>query len=102
MVLLGLHHQQAPLGRQPRTSQPAVTGRWPVNHRQGTRWRPCHLGHRMGRKDWLMLFNGALFSLVLTDLIPAEAVQHILLMTLHGLGHLFGIGAPPMHLPHGG
>jgi hypothetical protein len=57
---------------------------------------------RMGRKDWLMLFNGAVFSLILSDLVPQQAAQHILLMTLHGLGHLFGIGAPPLHLPHGG
>ena len=28
--------------------------------------------HRMGRKDWLMLFNGAVFSLVLSDLIPSQ------------------------------
>jgi hypothetical protein len=59
-------------------------------------------GRRMGRKDWLMLFNGAVFSLILSDLIPPQAAQHILLMTLHGLGHLFGIGAPPLHLPHSG
>jgi hypothetical protein len=58
--------------------------------------------HRMGRKDWLLLFNGAVFSLVLSDLVPVQAVQHILLMTLHGLGHLFGVGAPLLHLPPGG
>jgi hypothetical protein len=56
---------------------------------------------RMGRKDWLMLFNGAVFSLVLSDLIPSQAVQHILIMTLHGIGHLFGIGGVPPHLPPG-
>jgi len=56
---------------------------------------------RMGRKDWLVLFNGALFSLLLSDLVPSQAVQHILWMTLHGLGHLFGIGGPLL-LPHRG
>jgi hypothetical protein len=54
---------------------------------------------RMGAKDWLMLFNGAVFSLVVTDLVPPQALQHILLMTFHTLGHLFGIGAPPPPLP---
>lgn len=58
--------------------------------------------HKMGGKDWLMLFNGALFSLVVTDLIPPQAVQHILLMTLHSLGHLFGFGAPPPLPPYAG
>jgi hypothetical protein len=57
---------------------------------------------RMGRKDWLLLFNGAVFSLILSDLIPPQAAQHILLMALHGLGHLFGIGGPPPHLPSAG
>ena len=57
----------------------------------------------MDRKDWLLLFNGALFSLILGDILPPQAVQHILLMTLHGLGHLFGIGGGhPPHIPHGG
>ena len=49
-----------------------------------------------------MLFNGALFSLVVTDLIPPQAVQHILLMTFHSLGHLFGFGAPPPLPPYAG
>lgn len=56
---------------------------------------------RMGRKDWLMLFNGAVFSLIVSGFIPPQAAQHILLMTLHGLGHLFGVGGAPPHLaPH--
>ena len=54
---------------------------------------------RIGRKDWLMAFNGAVFSLILTDLLPAQAAEHILVMTLAGLGHLFGIGSPPQLLP---
>jgi hypothetical protein len=54
---------------------------------------------RMGRKDWLVLFNGAVFSLILTDLITPKTAQHIILMTLAELGHLFGIGGPPPHLP---
>lgn len=34
--------------------------------------------HRMGRKDWLLMFGGALFSLILSAVVPPEAVQHIL------------------------
>ena len=54
---------------------------------------------RLGRKDWLMAFNGAVFSLVLSDLIPPQAVQHILVLAFHGLGYLFGLGGPPTPLP---
>lgn len=57
---------------------------------------------RIGRKDWLLLFYGAASSLVLTDLITPQTVQHIILMTIHGLSHLFGFGGPPPHLPPGG
>jgi hypothetical protein len=56
----------------------------------------------IGRKDWLLLFNGAVFSLMLSDLIPAQAAQHVLVLALHGLGHLFGMGGPPPHLPLAG
>jgi hypothetical protein len=58
--------------------------------------------HRIGRKDWLMLFNGALFSLFLSDLVPPQPVQHILWMTFQGLAHLFGIGGGPPSLSRGG
>jgi hypothetical protein len=57
--------------------------------------------HRIGRKDWILLFNGAVFSLILSDLIPPQAAQHILGLAIHGLGHLFGFGGPPPHLPPG-
>ena len=56
----------------------------------------------MGRKDWLMLFNGAVFSLILTDTISPNTAQHIILLTIHGLSHLLGIGGPPPHLPPSG
>jgi len=56
---------------------------------------------RMGRKDWFALFSGAVFSLVLTDLVTPDTAQHIVLIAIHGLGHLFGIGGPPPHLPSG-
>jgi hypothetical protein len=56
---------------------------------------------RIGRKDWLMMFNGAIFSLVLSDLIPQQAATHIVVMAITGLGHLFGIGSMPPSLPPG-
>jgi hypothetical protein len=55
---------------------------------------------RMGRKDWLSLFYGTLFSLILADIITPQLAQNILLFAFHGLSHLFGIGAsPPPYLP---
>jgi hypothetical protein len=49
--------------------------------------------HRMGRKDWGMFFGGAVFSLILADVITPGMAGHILMMIDHGLGHLFA-GAP--------
>jgi hypothetical protein len=57
---------------------------------------------RVGRKDWLMMFNGAIASLILSDLLPSQTAQHIIMLAVNGLGHLFGMGGPPMHLPGGG
>ena len=54
---------------------------------------------RIGRKDWLMAFNGAVFSLFLSDLIPQQAATHMVVMAISGLGHLFGIGNLPPSLP---
>jgi hypothetical protein len=54
---------------------------------------------RFGRKDWLLLFSGALFSLILTDSLPPDVAQHILIAVLQSLGHLFGIGGPPPSIP---
>lgn len=54
---------------------------------------------RFGRKDWLLLSTGALFSLILTDALPPDVAQHILISVLQGLGHLFGIGGPPPSIP---
>jgi hypothetical protein len=45
---------------------------------------------RMGRKDWGLLFGGAIFSLILADAITPGVAGHILMMIEHGLGHLFG------------
>lgn len=57
--------------------------------------------HRVGRKDWLMMFYGTIFTLVVTALVPQDAVSHIINMTLHGLWGVFGFGGPPPALPPG-
>ena len=44
---------------------------------------------RMGRKDWGLLFGGAVFSLILADAITPDVAGHILLLIEHGVGHLF-------------
>jgi hypothetical protein len=49
---------------------------------------------RMGRKDWGLLFGGAVFSLILSDAITPGIAGHILMLMEHGLGHLF-MGNPP-------
>jgi len=53
----------------------------------------------IGRKDWVLLFCGVMFTVIVTDLLPPEAVQHILAMALHGLDHLLRGGARPPQLP---
>lgn len=48
---------------------------------------------RMGRKDWGLLFGGALLSLILSDAITPGIMGHILVMVQHGIGQLF-MGPP--------
>lgn len=55
--------------------------------------------HRIGRKDWVLLFYGALFSLVLANVLSSDAVYHILGSFLQSLGYFFGIGGPPPPIP---
>jgi len=50
---------------------------------------------RVRRKDWVMLTNGALLSLVVNDAVPAHVVQSVFNMLITGIGHLFGVGGPP-------
>jgi hypothetical protein len=45
---------------------------------------------KLGRKDWMLLFLGAIFSLIITDTLTPDVAQHILGMALQGLQHLFG------------
>lgn len=54
---------------------------------------------RVGRKDWQLLFCGVMFTVIVTGLLPPEAVQHILIMALHGLEHLFSVGSRPLLPP---
>ena len=42
---------------------------------------------RVGRKDWVMLANGALIGLVASDLVPPDVVQVIFHM-INEIGHL--------------
>jgi hypothetical protein len=44
---------------------------------------------RMGRKDWLTVFYGTILQLIVMGLVPPDAVQQMLHMTLNGLGHIF-------------
>jgi hypothetical protein len=50
---------------------------------------------RVGRKDWVVMVNGALLSLIVNDVVPAHVVQSLFSMLITGIGHLFGIGGPP-------
>ncbi len=54
---------------------------------------------RIGRKDWLMMFYGTVFNQMVTDTITPQVAQHIFVLVVHGLGHFFGSGGPPLHLP---
>lgn len=47
---------------------------------------------RAGRKDWLLMFYGVMFTLIVTALLPPDDVQHIIAMVFHGLSDLFGSG----------
>jgi hypothetical protein len=44
---------------------------------------------RLGRKDWILLFSGAVFSLILADAITPDIAHHILTLAVHGMEHLF-------------
>lgn len=53
---------------------------------------------RLGRKDCILLFGGAMLSLVVSAVVPPEVLQHALTMTAQRLGHLF-VGGPPQLPP---
>lgn len=51
--------------------------------------------HRLGRKDWIMLFGGGVFALILADAIPPDVAYGIFTGVMHGLTHLFISGHFP-------
>jgi hypothetical protein len=54
---------------------------------------------RLGRKDWLLVFWGRFFGVIVSGVLPPEAVHHILWVALHGLEHHFGSGGFPPQIP---
>jgi hypothetical protein len=55
---------------------------------------------RMGRKDWLLLFGGTMFNLIVTDTVTPSVAGHIFTTVVQGLIHLF-TGGPPQILTLG-
>jgi hypothetical protein len=50
----------------------------------------------VGRKDWVLMVEGAAVSLIVNAAVPQHVVvQTMLLMIARGLGHLFGLGGMP-------
>lgn len=54
---------------------------------------------RMGRKDWALWVSAALLGAFVQGILPPEVVQHIIRMTVDGLGYLLGGGGTPPLLP---
>jgi hypothetical protein len=54
---------------------------------------------RLGRKDWAIIFGGAIVSTIVADLLPREVMGDILTMAAQVLGHIFGGGAGPPQFP---
>jgi hypothetical protein len=50
---------------------------------------------RMGRKDWLLLFGGTIFNLIVTDTVTPSVAGHIFTAVVHGLIHMFTGGSGP-------
>jgi hypothetical protein len=53
---------------------------------------------RLGRRDWLTIFLGTMFTWTLEGLVPPEGLREALMIAAHGLGHLFGGGVPQLPL----
>jgi hypothetical protein len=45
---------------------------------------------RLGRKDWTMMFYGAVVSMFITDAVPTTVIQTVLSTAVHGIAHIFG------------
>jgi hypothetical protein len=54
---------------------------------------------RMGRKDWALWVSAALLGAFVQGILRPEVVQHIIRMTVEGLGYLLGGGGTPPLLP---
>jgi hypothetical protein len=54
---------------------------------------------RMGRKDWLIYFLGAITALIITATVVGGVGEQIITMVIHGLGHLFNGGNEPPEIP---
>ena len=50
---------------------------------------------RLRPKDWVMVANGTLLSLIANDVVPASVIHGIFNVLIAGLGHIFGVGGPP-------
>jgi hypothetical protein len=50
---------------------------------------------RLGRKDWILMFYGAVTSTFMTDAVPPNVIQTVLTTVVHGIAHIFGFGGPP-------
>jgi hypothetical protein len=51
---------------------------------------------RMGRRDWLTLFIGGIFTWTLEGIIPPNGLREVLALAAHALGHLFGGSLPQL------
>ena len=49
---------------------------------------------RVGRKDWVLIFYGAVMSTLMTDAVPPGVIQTVLATMVHGIAHIFGLGGP--------
>jgi hypothetical protein len=54
---------------------------------------------RMGRKDWLLLFGGIIFTLIIAGTVTPDVADHIFTMAINGLIHLFTGGSEPPQIP---
>jgi len=50
---------------------------------------------RMGRKDWLLLFSGIIFTLIIAGTVTPDVADHIFTAAINGLIHLFTGGSEP-------
>lgn len=56
--------------------------------------------HRVGRKDWVLLFSGVVLTWMVADLVPPHIVQHIFTAVIQGLSHMLsGPSGHPMIKP---